>query len=89
MGSGSKKRSFFEFAAGSDPTLTVITTDGGRIPAHNEVRCSQLSLLASQQQHALPAASGLWRVLLQSAEHSMLAEMRIVVASAVVTDNQH
>ncbi|KAF6254851.1 hypothetical protein COO60DRAFT_1663735 [Scenedesmus sp. NREL 46B-D3] len=31
------KRSFAEFAAESDPNLTVITADGGRIPAHYDV----------------------------------------------------
>jgi hypothetical protein len=31
------KRSFAEFAAGSDSNLTVITADGGRIPAHYDV----------------------------------------------------
>ncbi|WIA44616.1 hypothetical protein OEZ86_007334 [Tetradesmus obliquus] len=33
-----KKRSYAEFAAGAaaEPTLTVLTADGGRIPAHNE-----------------------------------------------------
>jgi hypothetical protein len=31
------KRSFAEFAAGSDSNLTVITADGGRMPAHYDV----------------------------------------------------
>ncbi|WIA44619.1 hypothetical protein OEZ86_007337 [Tetradesmus obliquus] len=31
------KRSFVEFAAGSEPNLTLITADGGRIPAHYDV----------------------------------------------------
>jgi hypothetical protein len=33
------KRSFVEFAAGSEPNLTLITCDGGRIPAHYDVGC--------------------------------------------------
>ncbi|WIA19610.1 hypothetical protein OEZ85_005548 [Tetradesmus obliquus] len=37
MASCSKQSSFAEFAAGTDPTLTVKTADGGHIPAHNEV----------------------------------------------------
>lgn len=31
------KRSYAEFASGSEPTLTILTADGGRVPAHNEV----------------------------------------------------
>uniref|UniRef100_A0A383V9G6 Uncharacterized protein n=1 Tax=Tetradesmus obliquus TaxID=3088 RepID=A0A383V9G6_TETOB len=37
MASSGKKRSFAEFAGGSAPTLTVITADGVRMPAHNDV----------------------------------------------------
>jgi hypothetical protein len=35
----SQKRSYAEFAASSEeqPTLTVVTADGARLPAHNEV----------------------------------------------------
>jgi hypothetical protein len=35
------KLSFAQFAAGSDPNLTVITADGRRIPAHCDVRTGQ------------------------------------------------
>jgi hypothetical protein len=31
------KRSFVEFAAETEPNLTIITADGARIPAHVDV----------------------------------------------------
>lgn len=35
---GGHKRTFAEFLESSEPTLTLLTPDGGRIPAHSEVR---------------------------------------------------
>jgi hypothetical protein len=46
------KRSFAEFAAESDSNLTVITADGGRIPAHYDVSDVSLNLV-----HLSPRAS--------------------------------
>jgi hypothetical protein len=47
MTDSTNKRSFAEFAAGSEHTLTVLTADGGRIPAHNEVTRGPKRLLRS------------------------------------------
>jgi hypothetical protein len=64
------KRTYAEFAADSEPTLTVLTADGGRIPAHNEVIRELPNLLNSYlapavlplavsagAEHAVPAAA--------------------------------
>lgn len=36
------KRSYLEFASSSNPTLTILTADEERIPAHKEVRIPSL-----------------------------------------------
>jgi hypothetical protein len=62
------KRSFVEFAAGSEPTLTVLTADGGRIPAHNEVITKPQSLL-----RGLLSLCYLWLCQqVQTMQHGML-----------------
>jgi hypothetical protein len=64
------KRSFVEFAAETEPNLTIITADGARIPAHVDVseqkgkkpfRCALPQRRAcaealSMQQHLIAAA---------------------------------
>ncbi|WIA24131.1 hypothetical protein OEZ85_013726 [Tetradesmus obliquus] len=54
------KRSFVEFAAGSEPNLTLITADGGRIPAHYDV----LRLVCSCLRNAPANAVGFSRAVL-------------------------
>jgi hypothetical protein len=71
----SQKRSYAESAASSEeqPTLKVVTADGARIPAHNEVciavdrECNFKKRSASHVQHMMAC----WAALHCSSSHTI------------------
>ncbi|WIA44615.1 hypothetical protein OEZ86_007333 [Tetradesmus obliquus] len=75
------KRSFVDFAAGSEPNLTLITADGGRIPAHYDV----LRLVCSCLRNA--PASDTWDLSSLLVNGSPVSQSTVTAVLEVIYSN--